>query len=344
MFPSREILSNIPTSVNEKKKFIVPAVSEPGKVELYSPKYFALCSIGGLLSCGITHTAITPLDLVKCNMQANPKEYPGMISGFRQLVRTGQSLTLGWGPTFLGYSAQGLCKFGFYEYFKYKYASMFSEETAHKYRSVIYCAASASAEFIADVALCPWEAVKVRVQTKPGFARGLVDGLPKIYNAEGMNGLFKGLGPLWARQVPYTIIKFVAFEKVVELIYAALPKPKHLYSKSEQLGVTFAAGYIAGVFCAVVSHPADTMVSKLNNVKTEGGTGAAIKQIYADIGFAGLWRGLMTRIIMIGTLTGLQWFIYDTFKVSVGLPTTGGAPTAKHTVATPAEQAAAKKY
>jgi len=28
--------------------------------------------------------------------------------------------------------------------------------------------------------------------------------------------------------------------------------------------VTFAAGYIAGVFCAVVSHPADTVVSKLN--------------------------------------------------------------------------------
>ena len=29
--------------------------------------------------------------------------------------------------------------------------------------------------------------------------------------------------------------------------------------------VTFAGGYIAGVFCAVVSHPADTVVSKLNS-------------------------------------------------------------------------------
>ena len=47
------------------------------------------------------------------------------------------------------------------------------------------------------------------------------------------------------------------------------------------------------------------MVSKLNNVKSEGSTCDAVKSIYKDIGFNGLWRGLGTRIIMIGTLTGL---------------------------------------
>lgn len=34
------------------------------------------------------------------------------------------------------------------------------------------------------------------------------------------------------------------------------------------------------------------------------------------LGMAGLWKGLMPRIVMIGTLTALQWFIYDAFKVS----------------------------
>ncbi|KAF5770070.1 putative mitochondrial carrier domain protein [Helianthus annuus] len=46
----------------------------------------------------------------------------------------------------------------------------------------------------------------------------------------------------------------------------------------------------------------------------------------------GLWglftRGLPLRIVMIGTLTGAQWGIYDAFKVFVGLPTTGGAAPA----------------
>ena len=34
----------------------------------------------------------------------------------------------------------------------------------------------------------------------------------------------------------------------------------------------------------------------------------------------GLWKGLGPRIIMIGTLTALQWFIYDTVKVVLALP------------------------
>jgi solute carrier family 25 phosphate transporter 3 len=35
-------------------------------------------------------------------------------------------------------------------------------------------------------------------------------------------------------------------------------------------------------------------------------------------------KGLGTRIIMIGTLTGLQWWIYDSFKTFMGMGTTGG--------------------
>lgn len=62
---------------------------------------------------------------------------------------------------------------------------------------------------------------------------------------------------------------------------------------------------MAGIICAIVSHPADTMVSKLNNLKTSGGIGENVGKIYKDIGFTGLWRGLTTRILMVGTLTGL---------------------------------------
>ena len=37
--------------------------------EFGSSKYYALCGFGGILSCGITHTAVVPLDLVKCRIQ-----------------------------------------------------------------------------------------------------------------------------------------------------------------------------------------------------------------------------------------------------------------------------------
>lgn len=145
-------------------------------------------------------------------------------------------------------------------------------------------------------------------------------------------------------------MKFASFERVVEAIYGYLPGKKSDYSKGAQTGVSFAGGYVAGILCAIVSHPADVLVSKLNADRQPGESfGAATGRIYKDIGFRGLWNGLPVRIVMIGkflrrdrsrysnnqskneltevgTLTGLQWMIYDSFKLFVGLPTTGAAP------------------
>jgi len=325
------------TNKIEKKPFVAYAAgaAAPGGVELYSAKYFGLCGIGGILSCGLTHFAVTPLDLVKCNCQVNPEQFKSTVQGFR-FIASGQGASLGfgsgvaglfkgWGPTFVGYSAQGLCKFGFYEVFKHYYSTAVGDDNAIKYRDLVYLAASASAEIIADVALCPFEAVKVRVQTNPHFARGFMDGIPKMIAGEGFGNLYAGLGPLWARQVPYTVIKFVAFERIAEFIYSKLPRPKDEMSKVEQMGVVFASGYIAGIICGAVSHPADTMVSKINKLQMAGGLGEKVKVIYGEIGFAGLWKGFWPRVVMIGTLTGLQWFIYGAFKAAVGLPTPGAA-------------------
>lgn len=108
-----------------------------------------------------------------------------------------------------------------------------------------------------------------------------------------------------------SIARFASFETVVEMIYARMDKPKDQYGKGTQTAVSFAGGYIAGILCAIVSHPADVMVSKLNADRKPGeGFGAATSRIYGNIGFAGLWNGLPVRIVMIGTLTGLQWMIY----------------------------------
>jgi len=121
------------------------------------------------------------------------------------------------------------------------------------------------------------------------------------------------------------MVKFATFEKTVEQIYHYLGRPKSSYNGLQQTGVSFLGGYIAGVGCAVVSHPADVMVSKLNSDRKPGeSAGKAIGRIYGKIGFAGLWNGLPVRILMIGTLTAFQWLIYDSFKVALGLPTTGG--------------------
>jgi solute carrier family 25 phosphate transporter 3 len=101
-----------------------------------------------------------------------------------------------------------------------------------KYKDAIYLAGSASAELIADAAYVPLEAVKVRMQTTiPPFATGMVDGFKKFVAVEGTGGLYKSLGSLWSRQIPYTMMKFWSFEATVTKIYASLGKPKDSYNK-----------------------------------------------------------------------------------------------------------------
>ena len=66
-----------------------------------------------------------------------------------------------------------------------------------------------------------------------------------IMKNEGIGGFYKGIVPLWSRQIPYTMMKFACFERTVELLYKhVVPKPRAECTKAEQLVVTFAAGYI----------------------------------------------------------------------------------------------------
>lgn len=55
--------------------------TEEFSTELYTPKFFALCFVGGTLACGLTHTLVTPLDLVKCRLQVDKARYQSIFKG-----------------------------------------------------------------------------------------------------------------------------------------------------------------------------------------------------------------------------------------------------------------------
>jgi solute carrier family 25 phosphate transporter 3 len=210
---------------------------------------------------------------------------------------------------------QGFTRFGLYEVFKVTYARLIGEEKAYTYRTLMYLAAAASAELFADIPLSPFESIKVRMQTQNGFTSKLGEGIRTVRANEGIYGFYKSIVPLWGRQVPYTMVKFSCFEKTIELLYKhVIPKPRDQSTKAEQLVVTFSAGYIAGVFCAIVSHPADTLFSKLQIPES------TIGSVWKELGFFGVWNGIGPRILMIGALAASQWFIYDGAKVAFNLP------------------------
>ncbi|GKA78795.1 protein FAR1-related sequence 5, partial [Tanacetum coccineum] len=75
-------------------------------------------------------------------------------------------------------------------------------------QGVVFFLSSASAQVFADIALCPFEAVKVRVQTQPDFAKGVFDGFPKLYALEGISGCLAMIDLLCpASCMPYACLR-----------------------------------------------------------------------------------------------------------------------------------------
>ncbi|KAI7753610.1 hypothetical protein M8C21_000671 [Ambrosia artemisiifolia] len=291
--------------------------------EEFSAKYYyGICAVGGMLSAGTTHLAITPLDVLKVNMQVNPVKYSSICTSFTTLLREGgvSAFRRGWSGKFFGYGVQGACRFGLYEYLNKIYSNSLKDQN----KSLIFFLSSATAEVIANVALCPFEAIKVRVQAQPRFAKGLGDGFPKLYASEGLRGFYKGLVPLWGRNLPFSMIMFSTFEHSVDFLYRkALRRKKEDCSITQQLGVTCLAGYAAGSTGSIISNPADNIVASLNNNKT-----SSLKMVVKKIGLRNLFtRSLPIRIMLVGPVVTLQWLLFDTIKVLSGLPTSGHITT-----------------
>jgi len=286
-------------------------------------------AVAGAVCCSVTHGGMTPVDVVKTRIQLDPATYnKGFIGSIRQVVANegAGALLTGAGPTFAGYALQGFFKFGGYELFKQQSINLVGYETAANNRITVYLASSALAEFFADIALCPLEATRIRLVSDPTYASGLASGFSKILKNEGVGAFYAGFGPILFKQIPYTMAKFVVYEKVVEAVYSRIDKSK--LSDGGQTGVNLGSGLIAGFAAALVSQPADTMLSKINKTKGlpgEGTTSRLIK-IAKELGVKGSFAGLGARLGMVGLITAGQFAIYGSVKKALGA--TGGVEIA----------------
>jgi len=293
---------------------------------IYNTSYFLKGAVAGGLCCSITHGAACPIDVVKTRMQLDPVKYnKGMIDGFKLVIRTEGvgALATGLGPTAGGYLFQGWWKFGGFEFFKVNLARSYGDQGAWDNRFMLNSIAAASAEFIADIFLCPFEATRIRQVSDPAMAKLSMPGAAKHMIAqEGLvPALYSGFVPMLFKQIPYTIAKFVVQDFAQESIYAAVA-PKRDVGGGTKFGISLTSGVIAGVAAAIISHPADTLLSKINKVG-EGGEGnmfVRMGRIAKDLGPAKLClMGLPARCVMIGGITAGQFGIFDTLLPVLGV-------------------------
>jgi len=142
-----------------------------------------------------------------------------------------------------------------------------------------------------------------------------------MLQTDGILGFYAGLGPILFKQIPYTMAKFAVQGWAAEKIFDSMGLTPKTASSGTALSVSLASGVIAGVAAAIISHPADTLLSKVNKAGA-GGTGSVstrLVNIAKEMGIAKLCLvGLLPRCVMIGTLTAGQFGIFDTVMGALG--------------------------
>lgn len=151
--------------------------------------------------------------------------------------------------------------------------------------------------------------------------------------------LWSGFFPILSRELPFAIAKFLTFDLIAKTVVVFLNGQSGEGALPVQIGVgpvgltvSAGAGAIAGIAGAVVSHPADLILTKTSASKQKAedpdrsvalGTSddkspawvKVIKDLISqDGGLANLFVGLGSRSLFFFLVIGLQFFLYDYVK------------------------------
>ena len=201
--PNREKIIIVDTNQSQQKP-----TGGSKKLIGTDPRFF----IAGGISAAVSHGITTPIDVVKTKMQANSDlNNLGLQKATLAIIENDgpKALLGGLGPTVVGYGIEGALKFGVYESLKPIFTFLFFGNAAFDDPAKPYLAAAVCAGALASIILCPMEETRIRLVTDPTFdSKGLLDGLPRLIQEEGIFSTFSGLGAMLSKQVPYTMASF----------------------------------------------------------------------------------------------------------------------------------------
>ena len=147
--------------------------------------------------------------------------------------------------------------------------------------------------------------------------------------ADDVKSLFSGFYPIVSRELPFSLIKFLAFDLIATSAIAIINsqpqiiEPIQVGAGSTGLLVSALSGAIAGLFGAFVSHPADLILtltsSKKQSEDSPEGENNDWKLIIKDLlgkegGILNLYAGFSARASFFFLVIGLQFFLYDYAK------------------------------
>eukprot|EP00300_Choanocystis_sp_HF-7_P041832 c8617_g1_i1.p2 GENE.c8617_g1_i1~~c8617_g1_i1.p2 ORF type:complete len:303 (+),score=56.20 c8617_g1_i1:152-1060(+) len=284
---------------------------------------------GGIASC-IAEVITLPVDVVKTRLQLQgqlgaQKQYSGLVDC---IVQTGRkegfkAFFKGLAPALLRQSTYGSLRYGLYTPIK-GILGLGTDANPPLWKKIV---AGAAAGAISSAVCNPTDLIKVRLQADGMSAgstpryRGMWDAFRTIVRAEGVTGLWKGVGPTCARATVLAAVEMPAYDEIKRLIVGhALLGAAHSRDGLVLHAVTATA---AGFLCALASSPFDVAKSRMMNQPFDPVTGRGtvykstldcFAQSVRSEGLLCLWNGFWPNFGRVGPRVIIVFVVMEQLK------------------------------
>lgn len=271
-------------------------------------------SIAGTLAGAACLFTGHPFDTVKVRMQTQA-ETPGALKTLTQTVKNEGVLALYKGVTspLVGMMFETAVLFVVYGQLKL----LLQKDPNVPLTIPQFCIAGGLSGGATSFVLTPVELIKCRLQIQKGRVgdakalqemkyKGPWDCLKMVVKEEGPKGLFRGLIPTIAREVPGNVAFFGVYEACKR---ALTPEGKTV----DQLGLgqLILSGGLGGIAYWSVFYPADVAKSKIQTLSQPMGLVSCLKGIYQTEGVRGLYRGYTPTIIRAFPANAAMFSVYE---------------------------------
>ncbi|KAG0216013.1 hypothetical protein BGX31_000708 [Mortierella sp. GBA43] len=161
---------------------------------------------------------------------------------------------------------------------------------------------------------------------------GTWDGVKKIARYEGASSLWRGLSPTLAMSIPATVIYFVGYDYLKDVLSESLnhvgdrtvePSGTLLYEYRQTLAPLLAGGFARTVAATVIS-PIELFRTRMQSVHTDKGNAGLFRGVAQGIGamvrregVLSLWRGLAPTLWRDVPFSAIYWMGYENIKKTI---------------------------
>ncbi|CAG8596447.1 13125_t:CDS:10, partial [Acaulospora morrowiae] len=171
----------------------------------------------------------------------------------------------------------------------------------------------------------PFDLVKVRLQTaKDGQYKGMLDVTRQIIKADGIRGMYRGMGPPLVGITPIFSISFWSYNLGKKIVYWGTPN-----RKSQELTLTeyATAGLISAGPTTLIMAPVER-IKVLLQIQGQGGEARykgpidVVRQLYKEGGFSSIFRGVGATLLRDGPGSAVYFWAYELTKKLLTPPDT----------------------